>query len=103
MLNKQIFFTDIHRAELLEKEIRKINDNEVLVKMEYTVISGGTERACILGMNNTSQKFPTPQRPRGSVQVDSGDRIAHRLPALQSGLGRGYRHDLPQREQPHHG
>ena len=26
--------------------------------MEYTVVSGGTKRACILGMNNTSQKFP---------------------------------------------
>ena len=59
MLSKQIFFTGIHKAELLEKEVRPINENEVLVKMEYTVISGGTERACILGMNNTSQRFPT--------------------------------------------
>ena len=58
MLNKQIFFTAVRKAELLENEIRKINEDEVLVKMEYTVISGGTERACILGMNNTSQKFP---------------------------------------------
>lgn len=58
MLNKQIFFTDVHKAELLENEIDKVNENEVLVKTEYTVISGGTERACILGMNNTSQKFP---------------------------------------------
>ena len=58
MLNKQIFFTAVRKAELLENEIRKINKDEVLVKMEYTVISGGTERACILGMNNTSQKFP---------------------------------------------
>ena len=59
MLNKQIYFTEIRKAELWEKEVREINENEVLVKMEYTVISGGTERACILGMNNTSQKFPT--------------------------------------------
>ncbi len=58
MKNKQIFFTGIHKAELLENEIREPKNNEVLVKMEYTVISGGTERACILGMNNTSQKFP---------------------------------------------
>ncbi len=58
MKNKQIFFTGIHKAELLENEIRKPKNNEVLVKMEYTVISGGTERACILGINNTSQKFP---------------------------------------------
>ena len=58
MLNKQIFFTDIHKAELLENEVGKVKENEVLAKMEYTVVSGGTERACILGMNNTSQKFP---------------------------------------------
>lgn len=59
MRNKQIFFTEIRKAELLENEVRKISEDEVIVKMEYTVISGGTERACILGMNNTSQKFPT--------------------------------------------
>lgn len=58
MKNKQIFFTDIHKAELCENEILCPSGNEVLVKMEYTVVSGGTERANILGMNNTSQKFP---------------------------------------------
>lgn len=58
MKNKQIFFTDIHKAELLECDVRDVKSNQVLTKMEYTVISGGTERACILGMNNTSQKFP---------------------------------------------
>lgn len=58
MLNKQIFFTDIHKAELLENEVPKVSGNEVLAKMEYTVVSGGTERACIMGMKNTSQNFP---------------------------------------------
>ena len=58
MLNKQIFFTDIHKAELIENEIGEVKENEVLVKTEYTVVSGGTERACILGMNNTSKNFP---------------------------------------------
>ena len=58
MLNKQIFFTDVHKAELLENEVSMVNETEVLVRMEYTVVSGGTERACIMGMNNTSQKFP---------------------------------------------
>lgn len=55
MRNKQIFFTGVHKAELVENEIGKVKENEVLTKMEYTVVSGGTERACILGMNNTSQ------------------------------------------------
>ncbi len=58
MENKQIFFTDLHKAELIENEVSEPRCGEVLVKMEYTVISGGTERACILGMNNTSGKFP---------------------------------------------
>ncbi len=58
MKNKQIYFTDIHKAELIENEVCAPKANEVLVKMEYTVVSGGTERACILGMNNTSQNFP---------------------------------------------
>ncbi len=58
MKNSQIFFTGIHRAEYLENTVEEPKNDEVLVKMEYTVISGGTEKACILGMNNTSQKFP---------------------------------------------
>ena len=57
-MNKQIFFTDIHKAELLHCDIGDVNPDEVLTRMEYTVVSGGTERACILGMNNTSKKFP---------------------------------------------
>lgn len=58
MKGKQIFFTAIHKAELLETEIREIEANEVLAEMEYTVVSGGTERACIMGMPNTSRVFP---------------------------------------------
>ena len=58
MKNKKIYFTRIHKAELLDAELPEQKENEVLTEMEYTVISGGTERACIMGMNNTSQKFP---------------------------------------------
>lgn len=58
MLNKQILFTDIHKAELQDVELSELKSNEVLTKMEYTVVSGGTERACILGMNNTPRRFP---------------------------------------------
>ncbi len=56
--NKQIFFTAVHKAELLSNEISAPDGTKVLVKMEYTVVSGGTERACIMGMQNTSGKFP---------------------------------------------
>lgn len=58
MLKKQIIFTEKYKAELLEREVPMLKENDVLVKMEYTVVSGGTERACIMGMNNTVQNFP---------------------------------------------
>ena len=59
MLNKQIFFTGVHKAELLENQVDYVKEDHVLVNMDYTVVSGGTERACIMGMNNTPQRFPT--------------------------------------------
>lgn len=58
MKSKTIVFTKPQTAELVEKEIGTATGDRVKVKMEYTVVSGGTERACIMGMNNTSQKFP---------------------------------------------
>lgn len=58
MKRKQIIFTAPKTAELLESDMPKLQPDDVLVKMEYTVISGGTERACLLAMNNTSQNFP---------------------------------------------
>lgn len=58
MKSKQIIFTAVHTAELLERDLPPVNEGDVLTEMEYTVVSGGTERACIMGSNNTSQKFP---------------------------------------------
>ena len=59
MKNKQIIFTAIHKAELLETELHVLGDGEVLVEMEYTVVSGGTERATLMGMENAGgNKFP---------------------------------------------
>lgn len=59
MRSKKIVFTEKHKAELLEVKIRDIKEDEVLTEMEYTVVSGGTERASILGMPNAGgDKFP---------------------------------------------
>lgn len=59
MKSKQIFFTGVHKAELLEVDVRDMKENEVLTEMEYTVVSGGTERASIMGMENAGGiKFP---------------------------------------------
>lgn len=58
MKSKKIVFVEKHNAELLEVDVPEIKENEVLVETEYTVISGGTERANILGMQNTGKGFP---------------------------------------------
>lgn len=58
MKSKTIVFTKPQTAELLIHDLPQVTGNKVQVKMEYTVLSGGTERANIMGMNNTSQNFP---------------------------------------------
>ena len=58
MKRKIIAFTKPYTAECLEDDIPKVGETSVLVKMEYTVVSGGTERAVITSTKNTAQKFP---------------------------------------------
>ena len=59
MKSKQIIFTAVHTAELLERDLPPVNEGDVLTEMEYTVVSGGTERACIMGMENAGgNQFP---------------------------------------------
>ncbi len=59
MKRKQILFTDVKKAELLDTDIPVMNADSVKINMEYTVISGGTERANIMNMPNTGAgKFP---------------------------------------------
>ena len=45
MKTAQILFTDIGKAELVEKEIGEIAEDEVLIRNDYTVLSAGTEKA----------------------------------------------------------
>ena len=58
MKTKRIVFTAVHTAELLEVELPPMGDEDVLTEMEYTVVSGGTERANILAMPNAGHDFP---------------------------------------------
>lgn len=58
MNRKQIFFTGPGTAEFMEADLPALAENEILTKMEYTVVSGGTEYACLMGLNNTSQSYP---------------------------------------------
>lgn len=58
MKRKAIVFTKLYTAEYLEQDIPIVKDEDVLVKMEYTVVSGGTERANLMGAGNTGNNFP---------------------------------------------
>ena len=51
---KQIVFTRVNHAELMEQEIGPLAAGQVLVRTAYTTISSGTERANITGDPNVS-------------------------------------------------
>ena len=56
MMNKNILFTSPGVAELVEKEMPKCGDDEVLVRINRTSISAGTERALLTGNPNINYK-----------------------------------------------
>ena len=59
MKRDQIIFTAPKTAELLTVDVPEITDTSVLTKMDYTVVSGGTERANIMAMPNAGgMNFP---------------------------------------------
>lgn len=53
-MNKQIVFTKVNTAELLETELRPLKENEVKVKTLFHTMSNGTEKANITGEPNIS-------------------------------------------------
>lgn len=93
MENTRIVFTKPYEVELVKSEINEnIGDNEVLVKIEVSTISSGTERANLVGDKNvsisTTAEVPFPrycgyslagvvQKTGKSVtSVKVGDRVA---------------------------
>ncbi|MBR6765711.1 MAG: zinc-binding alcohol dehydrogenase [Clostridia bacterium] len=78
MKRKQIIFTKPKTAELLDTEIFIEKPTEVMVKMEYTVVSGGTEKANLLGLQSVSgvNKFPVSLGYCGvGTVVDIGEAV----------------------------
>ena len=63
---KSIVFTAPCVAELLDAEIGEVGDDDVLVKIAYTTISAGTERANLIGDVNID---PTTKPREGAVAV----------------------------------
>lgn len=73
MQNKQIVFTDVNKAELLDVEYRKPAAHEVVVKTVFSTISCGTERANISGDANVGIYGPASVVfPRTSGYSSSG-------------------------------
>ncbi|MBO5453421.1 MAG: zinc-binding dehydrogenase [Clostridia bacterium] len=54
MKSRTIVFTEAYKAELIEKDLREMGDDDVLVKTMVTSISSGTERANYIGDPNVS-------------------------------------------------
>lgn len=52
MKNRGIVFTKPNTVELVEEEIPKLGENEILVKLMVSTISSGTERANLTGEVN---------------------------------------------------
>ncbi len=66
MKNKQIVFTAPNTVELIESEFNDIiNENEVVVRLCYSTISSGTERANLMGNDSvsihTTAEIPFPR------------------------------------------
>ena len=60
-MRKQILFTGIGQAELVEKEFQKpMAADEVIVRTEFSAISAGTERANLVAEPNTASKGKFP-------------------------------------------
>lgn len=59
MKGYRIIFEKVQKAILEEFEVREPGPNEVVVKVCYTLISAGTEKAYLSGSENTANKFPT--------------------------------------------
>lgn len=57
-IRQRILFTAAKVAALIDEPMPATGPDQVLVEMDHTVVSNGTERACLLGMGNTPQAFP---------------------------------------------
>ena len=94
MKTKQIVFTGVNTVELLETEYEAPKANQVVVSLEYSAVSAGTERANITGdpnieiwgENKTEAVFPrccgyssagiVTETGSGITDLKCGDRVA---------------------------
>lgn len=79
---KTIAFTAPQTAALVSQETKPMEEDSVLIRMEYTVVSGGTERANLMAMPNTGSKFP---KFPGYCGVGTVAEIGSRVTSVQPG------------------
>ena len=83
MKTKQILFTAPGITELMERELPELKPHEVLAKTEYSVVSGGTERANLIGMPNAgSNHFP---KALGYCSIGRVVEIGEKVTGVQPG------------------
>lgn len=58
MKGRRVVFTTRGKAELEEFDIRAPKGGQVLLEIEYSAVSAGTEKAFLTGEPNTSKSFP---------------------------------------------
>ena len=57
-MNTQVWFTAPGEVKLVSTEMPVCQSDQLLVRTLYSLISPGTERAFLMGMDNTTQKYP---------------------------------------------
>lgn len=82
MQTKTIVFTAAKTAEYIPMETKPMGADTVAVKMEYTVISGGTERANLMAMPNAGGgKYPKYLGYCGvGIVVETGEAVKTVVP-----------------------
>ncbi len=76
MKGSRILFAEPSRAELQSFEVRKPREDEMMIKVDYTLISAGTEKAYLSGSPNTARKFPTvPGYSSVGTVAETGSKI----------------------------
>lgn len=77
MITKQIVFTQINKAELLDVDLPELSPHSVAVRTDVSTVSPGTERANIMGDPNVnSQGAPSVSFPRTVGYSSAGEVIA---------------------------
>lgn len=72
----RVWFAEKGKAVLQPFSVREPKSDEVQVKVDFTLISAGTEKAYLSGANNTAHKFPAcPGYSGVGTVVKTGDNV----------------------------